>query len=194
MTWTRSRWRSACCGAAPAPPSRPPNLAASAPPSSHDLAPRAPQWPAGTPWRHSHAKIVPPRPHLHALVVTDRRSHQRPLGGGGLAHLGQHNTTTTPPTQEKLVTTPSKTPKTTPQGTPNFDFALLGPETTPGGKFCFLFCFVFLCFLLFLWKSPDSPIAMFFRGFLSSEHGKILAKCCVRSKARGRVLTQGRCK
>ena len=122
--------------------SRPPTPAATASPGSHDLVPKAPQWPAGTPWRHSHANVVPSRIHLLAVAVTDRRSHQRPLGGGGLAHLGQHNTTTTPPTQEKLVTTPSKTPKTTPQGTPNFDFALLGPETTPGGKFCFLFCFL----------------------------------------------------
>ena len=62
--------------------SRPPTPAATASPGSHDLAPRAPQWPPGTPWRHSHAKIVPPRPHLHAVAVTGRRSHQRYLGRG----------------------------------------------------------------------------------------------------------------
>ena len=62
--------------------SRPPTPAATASPGSHDLAPRAPQWPAGTPWRHSHAKIVPSRFHLLAVAVTGRRSHQRYLGRG----------------------------------------------------------------------------------------------------------------
>ena len=118
--------------------SRPPTPAATASPGSHDLVPKAPQWPAGTPWRHSHANVVPSRIHLLAVAVTDRRSHQRPLGGGGLAHLGQH-TTTTPPTQEGW--SPHRKPPR-PRRKGRRIFALLGPETTPGGKFCFLFCFL----------------------------------------------------
>ena len=47
---------------------------------STDMAPRCA--PVTEPWRHSHAKIVPPRPHLHAVAVTGRRSHQRYLGRG----------------------------------------------------------------------------------------------------------------
>ena len=134
--------------------SRPPTPAATASPGSHDLAPRAPQWPAGTPWRHSHAKIVPPRPHLHALAVTGRRSHQPGMGGPDLAHLGHYNSRQ-PRRHQKFR--PPHHPHGPWRGSyERRIFFFFTGEKNPPRMVKIAFFLVFCAFWVFLWKSLDS--------------------------------------
>ena len=145
--------------------SRPPTPAATASPGSHDLAPRAPQWTVGTPWRHSHAKIVPPRPHLHAVAVTGRRSHQPGMGGGDLAHLGHYNSRQ-PRRHQKFR--PPHHPHGPWRGSYArriFFFFHWREKSTADGKNCLFFGF--LCFLVFLVRIARFGIRkVFFMEFL----------------------------
>ena len=140
--------------------SRPPTPAATASPGSHDLAPRAPQWPAGTPWRHSHAKIVPPRPHLHAVAVTGGRSHQRPLGKARPDPFGAVKLTANPADTTDFDHHAAHTAHGGGLTDADFFFFTGGKNPPRMGKFAF---FLFFCAFWFLSeKSPDSASVKFF--------------------------------